>query len=152
VRLLGEGFDEANQFGVAGLPGAANVIEMKLRGHRCTLAARPFWGRRRAARIAPNGPSLGSWRDRLLHDLGHGRLSDPPAGDGHPARRNSDSRSWSSPPGRMTISGRSAGRNQPSLGSMASHALGRRYAAHGAEHQARPGPPGLLLIEEAEIF
>src|SRR6266536_6420387 len=35
---------------------------------------------------------------------------------------------------------RSAGLKQPSCCRMESQTLGRRNAAHGAEHQARPGP------------
>src|SRR5262249_50911981 len=44
-------------------------------------------------------------------------------------------------PARHLRAGRTASLKQPSWRSMASHALKRRNAAHGAEHPARPGSP-----------
>src|SRR5262249_6176841 len=44
-------------------------------------------------------------------------------------------------PNRSAVAGRSASLKQPSLWCLTSQTLGRRNAAHDAEHPARPGPP-----------
>ena len=74
-------------------------------------------------------PLVGSGRERLLHDLGHGRLSDPPADVRSGRRRNHGPAGLFQTAAGSTVRGRSAGLKQPSLRTMTSETLGRRITA-----------------------